>query len=82
MKLSGLYPPPPSGFLTPNRIPYTPNPNRTLQNQAEEDIVRGDEDDVDLVTHPRFFDEQLGSAVGAIDYMPGSGNRLFRSIPS
>jgi acyl-CoA reductase-like NAD-dependent aldehyde dehydrogenase len=25
-------------------------------------------------THPRFFDEQLGSAVGAIDYVRGSGN--------
>ena len=24
--------------------------------------------------HPRFFDEQLGSAVGAVDYMRGSGN--------
>jgi len=24
--------------------------------------------------HPRFFDEQLGSAVGAIDYVRGSGN--------
>jgi hypothetical protein len=31
--------------------------------------------------HPRFFDEQLGSAVGAIDYVRGSGNRLFSSIP-
>ena len=24
--------------------------------------------------HPRFFDEQLGLAVGAIDYVRGSGN--------
>jgi hypothetical protein len=24
--------------------------------------------------HPRIFDEQLGSAVGAIDYVRGSGN--------
>ena len=24
--------------------------------------------------HPRFFDEQLGSVVGAIDYVGGSGN--------
>ena len=24
--------------------------------------------------HPRFFDEQLGSAVGAIDYVGGSRN--------
>ena len=24
--------------------------------------------------HPRFFDEQFGSAVGAIDYVRGSGN--------
>ena len=26
------------------------------------------------VYHPRFFDEQLGSAVGAIDYVRGSEN--------
>jgi len=25
-------------------------------------------------THPRFFDEQLGSVVPAIDYVRGSGN--------
>ena len=24
--------------------------------------------------HPRFFDQQFGSAVGAIDYVRGSGN--------
>ena len=27
-----------------------------------------------LQVHPRFFDEQSGPAVGAIDYMRGSGN--------
>ena len=27
-----------------------------------------------LDSHPRFFDEQLGSAVGAINYVGGSGN--------
>ena len=27
-----------------------------------------------LGTHPRFFDEQSVSAVGAIDYVSGSGN--------
>ena len=26
-----------------------------------------------------FFDEQLGSEVGAIDYVKGSGNRLLTS---
>ena len=26
------------------------------------------------VCHPRFFDEQLASAVEAIDYVRGSGN--------
>ena len=26
------------------------------------------------VLHPRFFDRQLGAAVGAIDYVRGSGN--------
>jgi hypothetical protein len=31
--------------------------------------------------HPRFFDEQLGSAVGAIDYVGGSGSSLLTSIP-
>ena len=27
--------------------------------------------------HPRFFDEQSGSAVGTIDYVRGSGNLTF-----
>ena len=27
--------------------------------------------------HPRFFDEHLGSAVGAFDYVIGSGNKLL-----
>ena len=31
--------------------------------------------------HLRFFDEQLGSAVGAIVYVKGSGNGLLTSIP-
>ena len=35
----------------------------------------------ELPGHPRFFDEQSGSAVGAIDYVRGSGNRLLTSIP-
>ena len=30
--------------------------------------------EVPLLIHPRFFDEQLGSAVGTIDYVGGSGN--------
>ena len=30
--------------------------------------------------HPRFFDGQLGSAVGAIDYVRGSGNQLLMTI--
>ena len=30
--------------------------------------------------HPRFFDEQLGSAVGAINYVRGSENGPFTSI--
>ena len=29
---------------------------------------------LEVRVHPRFFDEQLGSAVGAIDYVKGSGN--------
>ena len=33
------------------------------------------------VLHPRFFDEQLGSAVGAIGYVRGCGNGLLTSIP-
>jgi len=32
------------------------------------------------VSHLRFFDRQLGSAVGAIEYVRGSGNRLLTSI--
>ena len=31
--------------------------------------------------HPRFFDEQLGPAVGAIDCVKGCGNKLGTSIP-
>ena len=31
--------------------------------------------------HPRFFDEQLSTAVGTIDYVRGSGNLLVTSIP-
>ena len=27
-----------------------------------------------VASHPRFFDEQLGSTVGAIDYVRDSGN--------
>ena len=27
-----------------------------------------------VLIHPRFFDAQLGSAVGAIDYVSGSGD--------
>ena len=34
-----------------------------------------------LQVHPRFFDEQLDSAVGAIDYVRDSGNCLLTSIP-
>jgi len=34
-----------------------------------------------LSHHPRFFDEQFGSAVGAIAYVRGSGNCLMTSIP-
>ena len=34
-----------------------------------------------IACHPSFFDEHLGSAVGAIDYVRGSGNRLLTSIP-
>ena len=33
------------------------------------------------LVQPRFFDEQLGSAVGVIDYVIGSGERLLTSIP-
>ena len=33
------------------------------------------------VCHPRFFDEHLGWAVGAIGYVRGSGNGLLTSIP-
>ena len=29
---------------------------------------------IDGYLHPRFFDEQLGSAIGAIDYVRDSGN--------
>ena len=32
------------------------------------------------VSHPRFFDEQLSSVVGAIEYVRGSGNRFLTSI--
>ena len=32
-------------------------------------------------SHPKFFDEQFGSTVGAIDYVRGSGNWLWTSIP-
>ena len=27
-----------------------------------------------VTNHPRLFDEQLGPAVGALDYVRGSGN--------
>ena len=40
--------------------------------------ARGGEERVELLEHlacqPRFFDKQLGWAVGAIDYVVGSGN--------
>jgi len=31
--------------------------------------------------HPRFFDEQLGPTVGAIDYVTGSGNFILSFSP-
>ena len=31
--------------------------------------------------HPRFYGEQLSSAVEAIDYLRGNENRLLTSIP-
>ena len=33
-----------------------------------------------ISTHPRFFDEQSGSAVAAIVYVRGVGNLLLTSI--
>jgi len=33
-----------------------------------------------VCTHPRFFDEQLDSAVGSIDHVRGSGNWHLTSI--
>ena len=31
--------------------------------------------------HPRFFDEQLDPAVGAVDYVKGIGSGLLTSFP-
>ena len=46
-------------------------------------ILGGDVDKIlpTPVLHPRFFGEQLGSAVGAVDLVRGSGNTLLTAIP-